>query len=192
MTAKVDLGPAARRLAELLGGITDEQLTAPTPCPEYRLGDLLEHVSGLAWAFTDAAAKTPGSGGQPPAGDASRLSPDWRTGIPEQLAALARAWTEPAAWEGLTRAGGVELPAEVMGMVALNELVVHGWDVARASGQPYTADQASLEVSLQIVTPEEDGGSNGPFGPPVPVPADASLQDRVIGLSGRDPAWSAN
>lgn len=189
MTATVDLGPAAQRLADLLDGITDEQLTARTPCAEYTLGDLIEHIGGLAVAFTDAAAKAPGSGEQAPAGDASRLSPDWRTGIPAQLTTMAEAWAKPDAWDGMTKAGGVELPAEVMGMVALNELVIHGWDVARASGQPYTADRASLEVSLRIVTPEEDGEPNDVFGPPVAVPADAPLLDRVVGLAGRDPAW---
>ncbi|MGH3945511.1 MAG: maleylpyruvate isomerase N-terminal domain-containing protein, partial [Pseudonocardiaceae bacterium] len=53
----LDLGPAARQMASLLDGVTDEQLTAPTPCDEYTLGDLIDHVSGLSQAFTAAAAK---------------------------------------------------------------------------------------------------------------------------------------
>jgi hypothetical protein len=50
----------------------------------------------------------------------------------------------------MTRAGGVDLPGDVAGQVAVNELVIHGWDVARASGQAYEVDDASLEVANQF------------------------------------------
>jgi len=45
---------------------------------------------------------------------------------------LAGAWQEPDAWTGMTVAGPVEMPGEIAGLVALNELVIHGWDVARS------------------------------------------------------------
>jgi uncharacterized protein (TIGR03086 family) len=182
-----DLGPAAQRMATLLDGVADEHLGARTPCEEYTVGDLVEHIGGLANAFAASAAKEFGSEtSQAPVGDASRLAEDWRTAIPAQLIVLAEAWAKPDAWEGLTQAGGVELPAAVMGQVALNELVIHGWDLARATGQAYDPDEQSLQVALGIVTPQE-GASRGPFGPVVDVPADAPLLDRVIAMSGRDP-----
>ena len=189
MVDMVDLAPAARRMADLVGGVADDQLGARTPCEEYSLGDLIDHVDGLALAFAAAAAKDFGAhtGGRP-SGDASRLGEGWRTRVPERLSALAEAWAKPDAWEGMTVAGGVELPAEIMGKVALNELVIHGWDIARAAGLPYHCDGASLAVSKEIVTPV-DGDSGGPFGPPVSVPADASALDQVIALSGRHPSW---
>ena len=128
----VDLEPATRRMSDLISGVPDELLDAPTPCPDYSLGDLVEHIGGLALAFTAAATKaTGGATARGPSGDASRLGPDWRTRIPRDLAALADAWRDPAAWSGMTQAGGVDLPGEVAGVVALDELVVHGWDVAR-------------------------------------------------------------
>jgi len=178
-------------MADLLDGITDDQLDAPTPCEKYRLGDLVEHIGGLAAAFTAAAAKDLGPfTSQAPSGDAARLGDDWRTRIPRQLAALAQAWREPAAWEGMTQVGGIELPAGIAGIVGLGEVVIHGWDVARATGQPYDADQQTLDACLQYVSmmASQDGG---PFGPPVEVPDDAPLLDRIIGLSGRNPAWTA-
>ncbi|HXH56147.1 maleylpyruvate isomerase N-terminal domain-containing protein [Iamia sp.] len=57
-----DLEPAARRMAALIGGVSDEMLDRPTPCPDYRLGDLVEHVvvhhfatkAGLRQAVDDA------------------------------------------------------------------------------------------------------------------------------------------
>ena len=192
----VDLEPATRRMADLISAIPDERLDRPTPCPAYTLGDLVDHVGGLTLAFTAAATKTFGdASAQGPSGDASRLGDDWRTRIPRDLAALAEAWRDPAAWSGMTQAGGLELPGEVAGLVALDELVVHGWDVARASGQPYDCDRRSLEAVHGFVAQFSGSGQEaareGLFGPVVEVPEDAPLLDRVIGLTGRDPAWSA-
>lgn len=85
------------------------------------------------------------------------------------------------------------LPGEVAGLVALDELVVHGWDVAQASGQAYDVDEASLvAVETFVVSfsaPDRAAPRAGVFGPVVETPAGAPLLDRVIGLTGRDPAW---
>jgi uncharacterized protein (TIGR03086 family) len=191
----VDLEPAARRTADLIRGVPEERLGGPTPCPAYRLGDLVDHVGGLALAFTAAATKdTDALAGQGPSGDAARLGDDWRTRIPRDLVAMAEAWRDPSAWSGMTKAGGIDLPGEVAGLVALDELVVHGWDVARASGQAYEPDPQLLEAVHGFVSqfsgPGQEAAREGLFGPVVEVPDDAPLLDRVIGLTGRDPAWS--
>jgi uncharacterized protein (TIGR03086 family) len=191
----VDLGPAAQRMSDLLRGVPDGLLGGPTPCRAYTLGDLIHHICGLTPAFTDAANKTtPADATGRSEGDASRLPSDWRTRIPRDLDTLAEAWGDPAAWTGMTRAGGVDLPGEVAGLVALDELVIHGWDVARASGQDYDCDPQSLEAVYGFVTqfsgPEREAAREDLFGPEVEVPEDAPLLDRVIGLTGRDPTWS--
>src|SRR5512135_1684611 len=137
----IHLEPATRVLAGLVQGVRDEQLTAPTPCTEASLGDLIDHVDGLSLAFTAAATKTSIDGGsQAPSADASRLGTDWRTRVPERLATLASAWREEAAWVGMAQAGGRDLPARVAGVVALNEVIVHGWDIAVASGQSFRCE----------------------------------------------------
>jgi uncharacterized protein (TIGR03086 family) len=189
-----DLEPAARRLAGLVEGVPDEALDGPTACPNYRVGDLVEHIGGLAVAFAAAARKDKGEHtAQAPSGDASRLPADWRQEIPRRLGALAEAWRDPDAWTGMTRVGGVALPGEVAAVVALDELVVHGWDVARATGQPYECDRPSLEIVhgfvQQVAAPEAAVQRDGIFGPVVVVPEEAPLLDRVIGLAGRDPHW---
>ena len=191
----IDLEPATRQMAALIGGVTDAQLGNPTPCPNYSVGDLLDHIGGLSLAFTAAAREELGGpAGQGPSGDGSRLGPNWRREFPARLAALAEAWRVPSVFEGMTQAGGIDLPGEVAGLVALDEVVVHGWDLARATGQPYECDESTLEsvrgFVSQFAPPDQDDGSNGLFGPAVPVAADAPLLDRVIGLTGRDPAWS--
>jgi uncharacterized protein (TIGR03086 family) len=191
----VDIEPAAQRMADLVRGVPDQMLDAPTPCPAYNLGDLLDHVGGAALAFTGAARKETGDAtSQGPSGDASRLGDDWQERIPRDVAALSDAWRDPEAWDGMTKAGGVDLPGGVAGLVALDELVIHGWDIARASGQRYEPDPESLEAVHGFVSqfsePGQEAARAGLFGPVVDVPDDAPMLDRVIGLTGRDPDWS--
>ena len=186
-----DLTAAVATMAELIRNISDDQLTGPTPCPDYSLGDLVDHIGGLAMAFTWAANKdTPPPGAEGPSGDGSRLTDDWRRRIPDDLNTLAAAWTQPEAWTGMTQAGGVDLPGEIAGVVALDELLVHGWDVARATDQPYEVDAESLSVVEGFVQSFSPEGTPGMFGPRVEVPDTAPQLDRVIGMTGRDPTWS--
>src|SRR5664279_1488937 len=138
----LDLEPATRVLTDLVPGVRDDQLSLPTPCAEAGLGDLLAHVDGFSIAFTAAATKTPSpGGGQRARPDASRLGTDWRTRIPGRLAALAAAWREPAAWTGRTSVGGQDFPGEVTGVIALDEVVVHGWAWRRPAGSSSAASR---------------------------------------------------
>jgi uncharacterized protein (TIGR03086 family) len=190
----IDLGPAAREVRRLLTGVTQEHLTAPTPCAGTPVAGLLDHLMGLTLAFTWAATKTGPPGGGQPSASPEALDPYWRVVLPRRLEALAEAWRAPSAWEGLTEAGGVTMPGEVMGVVALDELVLHGWDLARATAQPYEVDPVSAEAVLEFVAesarPEQAHLREGLFGPVVPVPPDAPVFDRALGLAGRDPAWA--
>lgn len=176
----------------VVAGVTDDQLGAATPCRGSAVGDLLDHLDGLSLAFTSAAEKDTADDGPPPPADGSRLAPGWRTRIPGQLDVLAAAWQAESAWSGMTRAGGLDMPAEVAGRVAINEIVVHGWDIATATGQPYSCEPELLEAAYEFVQSAVDQnpeGTPGLFGAPVAVPDDAPLLDRLIGLTGRDPAW---
>ncbi|MGW7075497.1 TIGR03086 family metal-binding protein [Streptomyces sp. NPDC054866] len=192
MTEAIDFAPQARLVAAVAEGVSDEQLAGPTPCPEYRVRHLLGHLVGLTGAFRDAARKDFGPHlDQDPGSAVPDVGPEWRVALPKLLDELAQAWRDPAAYEGMTRAGGVDLPAAVAAAVAMDELVVHGWDLARATGQAYAPDEASLRVAQGLLTPQEgDDSGNSLFGAAVPVPETAPLLDRVIGLSGRDPGWA--
>jgi uncharacterized protein (TIGR03086 family) len=195
----LDLDPAARDVARLLEGVTDDQLDDPTPCADTTVAALLDHFMGLSLAFTWAARKTTATEGGsdqpgPGAAAAANLDPDWRAVLPKRLSELTVAWRDPKAWEGTTEAGGVTMPAEVMGVVALDELVLHGWDLARATGQPFSPDPAStaavLAFTAESAKPEQAASREGLFGPVVDVPDDAPPFDRALGLAGRDPAWT--
>ncbi|MEU0137529.1 TIGR03086 family metal-binding protein [Streptomyces sp. NPDC006296] len=188
----LDLEPAARQIRELVRAVDDRQLTGPTPCPDYAVRELLGHLLGLTVAFRDAAHKRSGpTTDTPPTAALPVLPDDWRTALPPLLDELVEAWRSPEALEGMTRAGGVDLPGAVAGAVARNELLVHGWDLARSTGQEFRADAASLRASEAMLAPGDDdrSGPGAIFGPPVAVPAGAPQIDRVIALSGRRPDW---
>lgn len=192
-----DLGPAAREMARLVNAVRDDQLGAPTPCTRYTLGDLLQHVRELVEAFTVAGRKEQPDGGSqpPPQGDGTLLSPDWRAEITEWLGRLVDTWSDPATWEGNAWIAGFEAPASAVGITAANELVVHGWDVARASGQQISLDGAALAPSREFVAmmsgPGSEQARGDAFGSPRPVSSGASVLDEVIAGNGRNPAWPA-
>ncbi|MCJ0874555.1 TIGR03086 family metal-binding protein [Streptomyces sp. AP-93] len=192
-TTILDLGPQARIVARLAAGVPDARLADPTPCPKYAVGNLLGHLTGLAVAFRDAARKDLGrTTDTAPDSAVPSLPAGWREELPRVLGELAEAWQDPAAWTGMTRAGGVDLPGGIAGVVAVDELVVHGWDLARATGQEYAPDQAALDTSYAFLleAAEEGDRGGGIFGAVVPVPDGAPLLDRAVGLSGRDPGWT--
>lgn len=187
----IDPGPATTLMAAVVSGITDSQLDDPTPCLGVTVGQLLDHLDGLCQAFAHAAVKST-------ALNAPRASPtrpgSVRTGAvaSRPLAELAEAWRDPAAWTGTSAAGGVEMPAPVTGRVAIDEVLVHGWDLARATGQRYEPDVAGLAAAAEFVdaiVAQSPEGSQGIVVPPVAVPADAPPLDRLLGATGRDPAW---
>jgi uncharacterized protein (TIGR03086 family) len=187
---QIDFGPAVQRMVHLVQAVPDDGLAWPTPCERYSVGDLLDHIGGSARAFRAAAVKKPLPGG--PSGNADNLGQDWRTRIPADLEALGEAWRDSEAWTGMTAAGGVDLPGEVAAVVALDELVIHGWDLAKALGRPAGYEGPGLEAVWAMVNQFRDAGAEGLFGPEVFVPDDAPLLDRVLGKAGRTPGWEAS
>ena len=188
-----DLTPATSTVSRLVMDITDDQLSAPTPCRNATVADLLDHIDGLCLAFTAAAEKDTSLPDQAPVADGSRLGPDWRDRIPDRLARLAAAWHAESAWTGITRAGRVDMPAELAARVATNEVLVHGWDLAAATRHEYSADTAVIEAALEFIEPtasQHPDGVAGLFGPPVEAPAGSSSLDRLVAMTGRDPLWA--
>lgn len=182
-----------RYTANVVTTVRDDQLDLPTPCVGLTVGEVVAHVGQLGPAFAAAAHKqlgeltdsAPGEGGY-------HLDDGWRALYPVNLASLADAWSHAEAWEGMTRIGGVDLPGEVAGLVALTEVVIHGWDVAVATGQPYAvADDRAVEAVLANVTGfTAEGPVEGLFGAAVAVADDASVLDKALARSGRDPRWT--
>lgn len=189
----LDLDPPVRRLLDLADHVSDDQLDDPTPCRGRTVGELLGHVVGLTAAFRAAADKDLGewTDADPDAGGWPVAEPGWREALAERGPALVQAWRSPDAWTGMTRAGGVDLPGEVAGLVALDEVVLHGWDLARATGQDYDCDEQTAGAVWSFVEGFDPGGTPGLFGAAVPVADGASTFERVLARSGRDPGWTA-
>lgn len=192
MTNPPDLSPAAERLSDLVRNVSDGQLDHPTPCEGRTVSQLLAHLSGLTVAFRAAADKELGplTDTNPDQEGWPEAAPTWRDDIPNQADRLAGAWANPQAWTGMTRAGGADLPAEVMGLVALGEITFHAWDLASATGQDLEVDEATTAALAAYVEGFDPSGTPGMFGPAVdtrwPTPF-----ERVVARTGRDPHWQA-
>ncbi|MET8430865.1 TIGR03086 family metal-binding protein [Nocardia sp. NPDC004860] len=190
-TPEFDLEAAASAVEAVVAAVSEADFDRRTPS-EITVRDMLVHVLGFTEGFRQGATKEMIGRSQPPAPGTGSLPGDWRDRIPAQLKALVAAWREPAAWVGDTEVGGVLAPAPQMAIFALDELVIHGWDLARAVGQPYTPAESDLAVLLGFLRDTPRAGVPGLFGPVVDIPAEAPLVDRVVGLTGRDPAWTAD
>lgn len=184
---------AAAAMAAVVRGIEPGQTGAPTPCAAYDVRALVNHL--LFWGPTleGAARKTPVP---PPAEtdtDVDLTGGDWATALLEQLDRAVAAWREPGAWDGVAKMGGAwELPAPMVGGMLVTEVVVHGWDLARATGRPFAVDDDVLRyVYDEVAKSAEMGREMGVYDAEVDVPSSAPLLDRVLGLSGRDPGWTA-
>jgi len=186
----IDIHPAVQRTISVVTSVGDEQLRVPTPCADSDVGDLIDHLGVFAVRFAAAARKELEGGGAPPSSPSgANLEPGWRDRVARDLLALADAWSDPDAWVGITHAGGLEMPAEVVGLVALDELVVHGWDIAVATAQTYAPEEQEIEAAMTFVASFEAPRDGRLFGPVVPAADDAAPFDRLLALTGRDPAW---
>lgn len=177
-----DLGPAAQEMTRLVESVADDQLGLTTPCTDWTVADLLAHIDQFSVVFAANARKEPV---EPP----QTLAEDWRAAIPRHLDEMAQAWREQSAWQGRVSAGGVEMAAPDNAVVAIEELTVHGWDLATATGQQLRATDASLDQIDRFFELFGDGSSEGegPFGEVAPVPVDASRLERTLARTGRDP-----
>ncbi|MDA3625990.1 TIGR03086 family metal-binding protein [Saccharopolyspora sp. WRP15-2] len=190
MSEAQHLSSAASALAGVVAGIEPGQLTAPTPCTEYTVRDLLNHL--LFWGPSlEAGARKEAV--PPPAAaeaDVDLTEGDWQQAVAQQLDRTARAWSAPGAWTGTTHMGGpTELPASLVGGMVVLEFAVHAWDLAKATGQDLALDEALLDYARGVATETaEQGRQMGVFGAEVAVPESAPALDRLLALTGRNPA----
>jgi uncharacterized protein (TIGR03086 family) len=181
-----DLRPAAEPVAALADRVTDDHLGDPTPCPDWPVLVMVNHLISLTEAFTDGARKIVRDDAPEPV---ASLPDGWQDLLRSRLDELVEAWRDPAAWEGEATVGGVTLPAGMTAAVVTDELVVHGWDLAVALGADYRPDPAAVTAALGFAEQFADL-EGGPFGPSLPVPEGAGDLDRLLRLAGRDPAWT--
>ncbi len=181
---------AAAPHAGLVRAAADGPLTGRTPCPDWDLHGLVHHLLFWTPVLASAGHRT----APPDARDEAAVDlvhGDWPDALDEARMDLVAALSDPSAWEGTTSMGGTDpLPAAMIGGMALGELVLHGWDLARALGRWPDWPEDVLAGTLEAVRAmAAQGREMGVFGPDVPVPADAPTLHRIVALSGRDPGW---
>ncbi|HWN36801.1 MAG TPA: TIGR03086 family metal-binding protein [Pseudonocardia sp.] len=180
----IDLIPARDTMIDLLSQVAADQFAHATPCSEYTVADLIDHVDGVSVGFAALARGDE----LPDASAPSTAAPDWRDSVTKHVWALGEAWADPTAWQGSTDAGGLELPNELWGKIALTELVVHGWDLAKATGQPFElAEPTVLACFEHVARFVPNAPVEGLWAPAVRVPRDAALLDRLVAITGRNP-----
>lgn len=170
--------------------VTADDLDRPTPCADWRLEDLLRHLVSLNLGFAAAAS------GQPAVWSGADLGADPRKAYRDSAELVRVAFRAPDFAErrmSVSRFG--EFSGRSAAGLHLIEVLAHGWDVAVSVGAPYELDDDLVEAGLAIAArlPDNSGlrGPGAPFGEVVPVAETASPFDRMLGLLGRDPQWSA-
>lgn len=190
------LAPVLADLARVIGATTPDQDHLPTPCDGMDVVSLRRHLLGGLPYFTLALSD--------PDGD-ERPDPRAYTG-PEGRDVLVAAIEELSKTAEAALAGGVEtvpvkvphlggtFPGDMVISMLFAEVIVHGWDTARATGQAWQPAPAASERAHALLTtmvqPQLRGGAGMPFAPEVPVAADAPALDRLLGFAGRSPDWA--
>ncbi|MEO3978565.1 TIGR03086 family metal-binding protein [Streptomyces sp. CAU 1734] len=180
------LGAAAGSALPVVRAITDDQLGDPTPCPEYDVRELADHLFQVVTNFRELAAKREADFGAAP----RRVEPggDWRERFAAETAALAAAWAAPGAEEGT--AGSLGLPARTVGFMALGDLTVHAWDLARATGRSYAPEGFVIaELAPAVAAMAPMAREYGVYGAAVEPGEAASDFERMLAVTGRDPHW---
>ncbi|MFI6482632.1 TIGR03086 family metal-binding protein [Nonomuraea sp. NPDC050663] len=180
---------AAQPMIQIIRALRPEDLAKPTPCAEFDVRELINHMLYWGPSLVAAAYKRAPELPAVPEDEADLAAGDWAAALESQTVRLAEAWSRPEAWEGTASLGGpTELPASLIGGMAAGELVIHGWDLARATGQEPEWDGELIEfVHDEVAKTALQGREMGVYGPEVEVPEPASLLEKALGLTGRDP-----
>jgi uncharacterized protein (TIGR03086 family) len=190
MTMHAELTDAADAAARTVDHVTPAQFGGPTPCAEWDVRTLLNHL--ILWTSHSLERRAQGESVAPELMEFDfAAEPDFAAAYRAQLARALAAWADPAVWERELDMMGTRTPAADVGALIIAELVLHGWDLAVATGQDYSVSDRAAEAALGAVEANAElFREYKGFAEPVPTAAGAPLLDRLLALSGRDPAWT--
>ncbi|MEJ2859723.1 TIGR03086 family metal-binding protein [Actinomycetospora flava] len=155
----------------------------PTPVPEWRARDVVGHLTGWSTGFLASS----GVDLPPGPGDGDPVAA-WDAHVAAVQALLDDPGTAGRVIEN-PHMGAMELAA-MLDMIYTTDVLMHTWDLARATGQDDRLDPGECAVLVDgMEGMEEIIRSSGQYGPRVAVPDDADAQTRLLGFIGRDPAW---
>jgi uncharacterized protein (TIGR03086 family) len=186
------LAAAAAETARLVAGVPPHPMDAATPCDDWDLRTLVNHT--ILWTSYSAERRAHGeSVAEDLVSKDFTAEPGFAEDYAAQIGRAVTAWSDPAAWERDLGLMGSSTPAADVAAMLIMEVVLHGWDIARATGQQYACpdDVAALVLATTQAQGELFRQYNG-FAAIVPPPEgqeDITVLDRALRLSGRDPAW---
>jgi uncharacterized protein (TIGR03086 family) len=192
MSDDATLDQLARALDDdrrLIAGVTDDEWAKPTPCTEWTVRDLVNHLVGGTQLFARLLS------GEPMPGldelqrwrGADHLGDDPVGAYDRSAAELLAAFRSPGALQEMFNSPIGTVPGGVLLHLRITELLTHGWDLARATGQPgpFANDLAEQELAFTEASLGRVPPDRPPFAPPQPVPADADAIDRLAAALGR-------
>jgi uncharacterized protein (TIGR03086 family) len=169
---------------DLVVPLTAEQLTLPTPCTDWTVCDLLEHMTTGANMFASALS-----------GDEPRADPgDVRVAIVDALKGFAHALDTPGAFDRVIPEFPFgEATGDTLAHYAAFDLLMHSWDLSRATGRPLKTSEAVIAAvdSWARAWLVEAFRQPGMFAPETPTPESATDLERLVAFSGRDLGWSS-
>jgi uncharacterized protein (TIGR03086 family) len=165
---------AATRAVTLADAVTDDQLSEPTPCREWDVQALLDHMRGGARYLLAAT------------GHHGEAAASYRGDVAQCLVALR---APGVAERKCTSPLGVEWSVAEAAAGTFMDQLVHSWDLAVATGQDHRLDAGLVDTCGAMFLPDtpEHGRAAGLVGPAVPVAVDAPAQDRLLAAMGRTP-----
>ncbi|KIF70986.1 hypothetical protein HY68_24150 [Streptomyces sp. AcH 505] len=184
------LRECAAEAARIARHVPAGQLAAPTPSAEWDLRALINHlVPYTSHGLEHRALRT-----ELPEEMTTRdfaADADWAEQYVTALDRAVAAWADPAVWEGEIGEGPGAMPAPAVAALMTLELALHGWELARATGQEFRLSEETAAFILGTVTENaEMYRKYDGFAEPVELPATAGTFDRALAASGRDPRWT--
>ncbi|MFE2998395.1 TIGR03086 family metal-binding protein [Nocardia sp. NPDC059246] len=179
---------AVAQIGDVIAAVTPDQAALPTPCEDWHVRGLLDHIVGqILRDFTIAARGEMPDWGAPP----DPVGADWAAEFRTRAQPLLQTW-RAADPERLVPGMGGEAPLRGRADQQITEFAMHAWDLTRATGQGRTLDpelaEHGLAWSKKLLKPEFRGPGKA-FGHEVPIATDAPAYDRLAAWFGRDPGW---
>ena len=176
---------ALRGFATRAEQVVPEDVGRPTPCTDWDVRALLDHVAGeLLWMSPMLAGKTIADVGN--ALDGDHLGSDVRAGWSAAMAAAQDAVVDVTDWSSAVHVSYGDVPAHAYVDEVATDVLVHTWDLARALGADEQLDGELVQLALERVDGQQDAlAASGMFGSPVPVADDAPPQARLLAALGR-------
>ncbi len=191
----MDLDTYERAMQEadrVIRGIAPDQYGAPTPCSEWNVRQLVNHLVFGNWMFARAASgERVAVEGDDDDDDElpDMLGDDPAMAFRDSADAAVAAWRRPGAVEEVCHLPFADLPGSAAMRIHFKDVVAHTWDLARATGQDEEIDPelASEALAISRAVVNDELRELGAFGPAVDVGNDAPVHHQLVGFLGRTP-----